>query len=80
MFKKSLIILISILCVFIFFTGCNNSKTQTQSKGGLKINNWSSSLGAVDETDLDKTKFFYSINLTNENEKDIFIKFLDKLK
>lgn len=75
MFKKSIIIiLISILCIFILLTGCNNTKTQAQSKGGLKISSWSTGLGEINETDLDKTKFSYSINLANENEKDIFIK------
>lgn len=75
MVKKSIIIIaISILCIFILLTGCNNTKTQVQPKGGLKISSWSSGLGGVNETDLDKTKFSYSINLTNENETNIFIK------
>jgi hypothetical protein len=74
MFRKSIItIIISILFIFIFFTGCN-TKTQIQTKGGLKINGWSSGLGGVNVTDLDKTKFSYSIYLTNENENIIFIK------
>lgn len=75
MFKKSIIgIMILILCIFIFFTGCNNTKTQIQTKGGLKINSWSSALGGVNEKDLDKTRFSYSINLANESENNIFIK------
>jgi hypothetical protein len=75
MLKKSKIgIVISILCIFIFLTGCNNIKTQAQSKGGLKINTWSSGLGDINETDLGNTKFSYSINLTNENENNIFVK------
>jgi hypothetical protein len=53
--------LISISCVLIFLTGCNNVNTQIQSKGGLKISSWSSALGGVNETDLDKTKFSYSM-------------------
>ncbi len=75
MSKKSItIIVISILFVFIIFTGCNSTNAKIQTKGGLKINGWSSGLGNVNETDLDKTKFSYSINLTNENEKNVFIK------
>jgi hypothetical protein len=58
----------------IFFTGCNSTQKQIQTKGGLKINGWSSALGSVNETDLDKTKFSYSVNITNENENIIFIK------
>ena len=76
MSKKSIItITIIILGIFnfIFLTGCN-AQTQMQTKGGLKINSWSSGLGIVNETDLDNTKFSYSIDLTNDNEKGVFIK------
>lgn len=72
--SKKLIMIIFSLFIFAFFTGCNNTKVQVQSKGGLKIYNWSSALGGINENDLDKTKYSYSINLTNENEKTIFIK------
>jgi hypothetical protein len=72
--SKKLITIIFSLFIFVFFTGCNNTKVQVQSKGGLKIYNWSSALGGVNENDLDKTKYSYFINLTNENEKTIFIK------
>jgi hypothetical protein len=75
MWKKSTkTILISILFIFVIFVVCKNSKSQVEAKGGLKINGWSSALGSVNETDLDKTKFTYSINLTNENEKNISLK------
>ena len=78
--KKPIItIIITVLCVSAIFSGCNNSKVQNQSKGGIKIANWSSSLGSVNETDLDKSVFSYSINLTNENEKNIFIEFIQPL-
>lgn len=76
MSKKSIItLIILILCVFnfIFLTGCN-TQTHMKTKGGLKINSWSSGLGSFNETDLDNTKFSYSIDLTNDNEKSIFIK------
>ena len=74
MLKKSIIIItISLLFVSLFFTGCSTN-TQMQTKNGLKINEWSSGLGSVNEMDLDKTKFSYSINLTNYNENTIFIK------
>lgn len=80
MTQKSIIILtISIICVFIFLTGCNSPKTQIQTKDGLKIYSWNSALGGVNETDLDKTKFSYWINLTNENEKNILIKSIQPL-
>ena len=80
MFKKLIItIIISILGVFIFFMGVNSTKVQIQTKGGLKINGWSSGLGSVNETDLDKTKFSYLVNLTNENDKKIFIKSIQPL-
>jgi hypothetical protein len=80
MTKKSIItITICILCFFVLFVGYNSTKAQINIKGGLKINGWSSGLGSVNETDLDKTKFSYSINLTNENEKNIFIKSIQPL-
>jgi PBP1b-binding outer membrane lipoprotein LpoB len=80
MCKKTIkTILISILFIFVIFSGCKNTKSQVQTKGGLKIHNWSSALGSVNETDLDKTKFSYSINLTNQNEKNIYIKSIQPL-
>lgn len=74
--KKLIIsIVISILCVLVLFIGCNSiNSTKNQTKGGLKINLWSFGLGNVNETNLDKTKLYYSFNLTNENNKKIFIK------
>ena len=76
MLRKS-IITITILTLgvfnFIFLTGCN-TQTHMKIESGLKINSWSSGLGSFNETDLDKTKFSYSIDLTNENENSIFIK------
>ena len=75
MLKKLIIaVVILILGMSIIFTGCHTTKKQVQTRGGLKINGWSSGLGSVNETDLDKTKFSYSMNLTNENENSIFIK------
>lgn len=50
-----------------------------KTKGGLKINGWSFGLGGISETDLDKTKLSYSINLTNENEHTIFAKSVQPL-
>lgn len=72
--KSTLIIFIFILFIFTFFMGCNSKSSQSQVKSGLKIYNWSSGLGGVNENDLDKTRFSYSINITNENEKTILIK------
>ncbi|MBE6067841.1 MAG: hypothetical protein E7211_09135 [Clostridium lundense] len=72
--SKKLIMIIFSLFILVFFVGCNNAEVEVQSKGGLKIYNWSSALGSVTENDLDKTKYSYSINLINEDEKTIFIK------
>lgn len=75
MLKKSiLIVFIFILFIFTLFKVCNSKNSQNQTKGGLEIHNWSSGLGGVNKNDLDKTRFSYSINITNENEKTIFIK------
>jgi hypothetical protein len=71
--KSYLSIIVLVLFVFILCAACSSTNTQNQPKGGLKINGWSSALGGVNGTDLDQTKFSYSINLTNENEKNIFI-------
>lgn len=72
--SKKLIMIIFSLFILVFFAGCNNAKVEVQSKSGLKIYNWSSALGGVNENDFDKTKYSYSISLTNEDEKTIFIK------
>ncbi len=73
--KKSILTLISsILFMLIFFTGCSSENTQDKINDGLNVYNWSSALGSVSETDLDKTRLSYSINLTNESNKNIFIK------
>jgi hypothetical protein len=79
MFKGLKIITILVLCTLIFLTGCNSTKTQLQTKGGLKINSWSSGLGGVNETNLDKTKFSYSINLSNGNNTNIYVKSIEPL-
>lgn len=80
MSKKSIIeLIITFLCISILLIGCNSKKVQTQTKGGLIINSWSSGLGSVDESNLDKSLFSYSINLTNENEKTIYIKSIQPL-
>lgn len=79
MSKKSILLtIISIISIIVislsFIRWTPPTNFQIQTKGGLKINGWNSSLGGVNKTDLDKTLFSYSINLTNENEKDILIK------
>jgi len=45
-----------------------------QTKGGLTVNSWSVTFGNLSETGLDKTKFYYYFNITNENKKETFIK------
>ncbi|MBM7872081.1 hypothetical protein JOC70_003629 [Clostridium pascui] len=77
--SKKLIMIIFSLFILVFFSGCNNTKIEVQSKSGLKIYNWSSALGGVNENDLDKIKYSYSLNLTNEEEKNIFIKSVQPL-
>ena len=80
MMKKSIItIIISILCMSIFFAGCNTTQKQMQTKGGLKIIGWTFALGTVNEINLDKTKIFYSVDLINENENITFIKSIQPL-
>lgn len=80
MSKKSIItIIISMVFVFVFYIGHRSADFKIQTKAGLKVNGWSSGLGSISETDLDKTKFSYSINLTNENGKIIFIKSIQPL-
>jgi hypothetical protein len=67
------------LLTLLLFTGCSSKSAQNQIKGGLKIYSWSSALGSVSNTDLDKTKFSYSVDLSNENDKSIFIKSIQPL-
>ncbi|MBC8061697.1 MAG: hypothetical protein H7Y18_13660 [Clostridiaceae bacterium] len=75
MLKKLLLsFILTILVVFVLFIAYNSKKAEIETKGGLKIQNWSSSLGSINETDLDKTIFSYSVYLTNQNEKSIFIR------
>lgn len=70
--KKIIAITISTLLIFMFLAGCG-TKTETKTKGGLKIHSWDSGLGSVNNVDLNETKFSYTVNLTNENENDIYI-------
>jgi hypothetical protein len=67
---------ICILIIPMFLSGCDKN-IRAQSKGGLRIATWSYALGAVSETDPDETKFSYSVELTNENERDIYIKSIE---
>lgn len=74
MIKKLGVSLCAFTLIFsIFLVGCSEDKEILKTSGGLKINSWSSSLGGVNDSDLDKTKFTYFLNLTNENQEDIFV-------
>ena len=69
---RKLILITFIFFAFIFNTGCSNKEVET--KGGLKIYSWNSGLGSINESDLNKQRFSYDINLTNENQKDVYVK------
>lgn len=74
MLRKSMIpLVIAIIFISVFSASCS-AKPALQAEGGLKIDNWSSALGGVDETDLDKTKFTYSVSLTSRNENTVLVK------
>lgn len=65
-----------ILCLFglVLTAGCANTSKKVGTKGGLYINSWISSLGTVDGTTLDKTRFSYSVYITNESNNKVLIK------
>jgi hypothetical protein len=75
MIKKIVTVLaVVVLIVSAFFLGYRNRESQEIAKGGLKVYSWSSGIGSVNELNLDKTSFSYSISLTNENPKETFLK------
>jgi hypothetical protein len=66
MLKKSIIIIITVLCLCVFFTGCTRTTIQSEKKNELTVLNWGSGLG--------DGILSYSIYLTNESNKTFFIK------
>jgi len=44
---------------------------------GLQVYDMTSSLGAVDSDDLDRQRLVYSITLTNKNNKDVYVKWIE---
>lgn len=66
-----------IIFTLILVTGCSNKEVET--KGGLKIYGWNSSLGSVDKSNANKQRFSYDISLINENPSDIFVKSLQTI-
>jgi hypothetical protein len=75
LFKKAFLIITAfVFLILLSLAGCSRESAQNQMKGGLGVYSWSSGLGSVNNIDLDKTKFSYSVDLTNENNKSIFIK------
>jgi hypothetical protein len=79
MLKRLLMINIAILSVSLILTGCSGKKENLQANGGIKIYSWSSAIGGVNNVDLEKSKFSYYLNLTNENSKEILIKELEPI-
>lgn len=73
-FKKLILtILACITVVSLLFAGCSTREVEV-IKGGLKITSSTSGTGPISESNYDETLFSYNINLTNENQKSIFIK------
>ncbi|EOC99685.1 hypothetical protein [Caldisalinibacter kiritimatiensis] len=74
--KKTLkIIIVCASITFILLTGCASKET----KVGLKVYNWSSSIGAENGNSLDKTRYSYYIDITNENPKSLYIKSVEPI-
>ncbi|GEM_PF-2001292 len=84
MSKKLILItitsVISIIVIsFFFIKWIPPTSAQIKPKGGLKIDSWSYGLGSVSESDLDKSVFSYTLNLTNNYEKEILINSIQPL-
>lgn len=74
MLRKSILtIIILTLCALIFFLGYKNIAIKIENKGGIR----SSGLTYAMPNNNGKSAFSYAFNLTNTNEKDIFIKSIE---
>ena len=68
--KLILIGLLILACMMLI--GCNSSNQG--NKTGVQIYSMITSLGAVDNYDTDHQKLSYSVTITNEENRDIFVK------
>ncbi len=73
--QKSMLFWGVVLVVFLLFTGC--SSYDKDNRMGLQVYDMTSSLGAVDSDDLDRQRLVYSITLTNKNNKDVYVKWIE---
>lgn len=61
------------LLIVFLFSGCAANTPVIQENNGLFVGSLSTALGAADDDSLDETLFSFDINLTNNEESDVFI-------
>jgi len=74
--KQKLILVFSlILATFLLTIGC--SSPSGDNKAGLQISHMNIGLGAIDNSSTDKQRLVYSVTLTNENNKAIYVQWIE---
>jgi len=74
--KQKLILVFSlVLAIFLLTIGC--SSPSGDNKAGLQIYHMTIDLGAVDNSSTDKQRLVYSVTLTNENNKAIYVQWIE---
>ncbi len=64
------------IALMIVLTACNISKPEDKQNKDLEVYGMSSALGSAGN-DLDKTKFSYTIPITNNSDEDIYIEWME---
>lgn len=70
--KQKFIFILGYILLGFLLIGCNTSNPV--SKTGLQIYDMSTALGAVDNNNIDKQKLSYSVTVTNEENREIYVK------
>lgn len=65
-----IILLFCVIGIILLAAAC--SQAQSPQESGLQVYNWSMSIGGVGNS-MDKTKLTYSIDLTNKNQREIYV-------
>jgi len=74
--------LILILAFSLVISGCTSVEQQNkqrQDKTGLQIYSMSTGLGALNNDNTDQHRLTYAINLTNEDDKEVYIQWIEPI-
>jgi len=77
----TLTLTLTLFCTMLVFgcTGVDQGNNDTNKKTGLQIYSMSTGLGAVSNDNIDQHRLTYTINLTNEDDKEAYIQWIEPI-